>query len=190
MQYRRSAFLFVHLALVWMAPACSGPRVDFSEIKRPPRSPELDAYNVFVGMWDWQAEVINAEGSDRTWTGTARWDWALDKRTLEGDMAARTQNAEFAARGVWSWHPKRNEYIWWMFNDWGYPQQGKARYDEGARCWKMKYRAIGLDGSRSYGRYVVQVVDNDTLDWRMQEWADPLHLITKIEMNGTYKRKR
>jgi hypothetical protein len=182
----RRAWLLAAISIA----GCSGPRVDFSQIPRPARSPEMDAYNVFVGSWDWTAQVTNAEGANKDWKGTAKWDWALDKRTLEGEMAARSANAEFTARGVWSWHPKKKDYIWWMFNDWGYPQQGEADYDESERCWRMNYKSVGLDGTKSHGRYIVRVVDNDTLDWRMQEWADPLHMVQKMEMNGTYKRKK
>lgn len=177
------------LASLFLAVGCSGPRLDFAEIQRPPRAAQMDAFNVFIGTWDWTATVENAEGADRNWTGTAKWEWALDQRTLEGTMSSRSENAEFSARGVWSWHPKRNQYIWWMFNDWGYPQQGKARYDAGSQCWRMDYRSVGLDGTRSRGRYTVQVIDQNTIDWRMVEWADPLRLVKKIEMNGTYKRR-
>ncbi len=53
----------------------------------------------------------------------------------------------------------------------------------------MDYKSVGLDGTTSYGRYHMTVVDDDTLDWRMEEWADGLHLVKKMEMKGTYKRK-
>lgn len=168
---------------------CSGIRVDFTKISRPARAPELDAYNVFVGSWDWEAWVENADGADRKWTGTAEWKWSLDQRVLEGDLAAASPSAQFKARGLWSWHPTRYEYIWTLFNDWGYPQHGRADYDAKDRCWRMKYTSIGLDGTKSYGRYIIRVVDNDTLDWRLEEWATRLHLIKKLDMSGTYKRK-
>nr|NIP84766.1 hypothetical protein [Planctomycetales bacterium] len=53
----------------------------------------------------------------------------------------------------------------------------------------MKYVSVGLDGTTSYGYYQMKVVDDDTLDWEMVEWADALHLAKKLEMTGTYKRK-
>ena len=169
---------------------CRARNVDFAEIQRPPRSAELDAYNVFVGTWDWQAEMLNAEGPDRNWTGTAEWKWALDNRCLEGKLRSTNQRATFEANGVWTWHPLRKRYQWWMFNDWGYPQQGNALYDAETRTWRMPYRSVGLDGTRSFGEYSITAVDNDTLEWCAEEWVGPLHTIKKFKMVGTYKRKK
>ncbi len=168
---------------------CAASKVDFSKIERPPRPAQLDAFNVFVGYWDWEAEMTNAKGADRNWSGTAEWTWTLDNRCLHGTMSAKTENASFDAAGIWSWNPKSKKYLWWMFNNWGYPQEGTASYDDETRCWRMNYTSIGLDGTTSHGRYRMTVVDNDTLDWQMEEWADPFHLIKKMEMTGSYKRK-
>lgn len=172
------------------ATGCAASKVDFAQIQRPPRAPELDAYNVFVGSWDWQAEMLNADGPDKNWSGTAEWTWTLDNRTLNGTMSAKSQNTKFETAGVWSWHPRSKKYIWWMFNNWGYPQEGTATYDAAAKHWRMNYRSVGLDGTKSYGRYEMTVVDDNTLDWRSDEWADPLHMVKKMEMTGTYKRRR
>lgn len=169
---------------------CSAKNLDLSQISQPDRSARLDAYEVFVGSWTWSATMVNASEGGRDWTGTADWKWSLDGRCLVGNLSAESAHAKFASSGVWSWHPTRKRYIWWMFNNWGYPQQGKANYDESSRTWRMDYRSVGLDGTRSYGRYVMKVVDRDTLDWRMDEWADSLHLYKKMEMVGTYKRAK
>ncbi len=175
---------------VWMASGCAAPKVDFSSLERPGRAAELDAYNVFVGSWVWEAEVLNAEAGDKAWTGKAEWKWTLDKRCLHGMMSAKSASAEFEAAGIWSWHPRKKNYIWWMFNNWGYPQEGTATYDAESRCWKMTYESVGLDGTTSYGQYKMKVINNDTLDWRMDEWADMTHLMKKLEMTGRYKRAR
>jgi hypothetical protein len=76
-----------------------------------------------------------------------------------------------------------------MFNDWGFPQQGYAKYDQAKRQWVMNYKSIGLDGTRSQGRYIMRVVDNNTLEWELDEWAGPFRLIKKLEMQGTYTRR-
>jgi hypothetical protein len=172
-----------------MLAGCAAPTIDFTTIQQPDRAAELDAYNVFLGEWDWTAEVVNAEGEDKHWTGTAEWRWTLDDRTLHGLISAKSTNAKFDAAGVWSWHPHSKKYIWWMFNNWGYPQQGTAHYHEDTQTWTMDYKSVGLDGTPSFGRYVMKVVDNNTLDWTMVEWADLFHMVTKLEMKGTYKRK-
>ncbi len=175
-------------------PGCAAPKVDFSIIKRPPRAPQLDAYEVFVGKWDWTAEMLNTNDANKDWSGTAEWMWTLDKRALHGRMSARSKDAEFETAGIWSWHPKKKQYIWWLFNNWGYPQQGTAKHCPACPkcpgCWCMNYKSVGLDGTPSYGRYCLQFTDNDTIDWKMVEWADMLHIVKKIEMKGTYKRRK
>ncbi len=170
-----------------MLPACTVRNVDFSKMQRPGRPAQLDAYGDFVGSWTWTARVLNGGGE---WSGTATWDWILDQRCLQGRITARSGKTEFDSSGIWSWNPRTSDYEWWMFNSWGYPQAGTATYDPAKKRWVMKYRSTGLDGTRSVGKYEMTFVDKDTLDWRMVEWADPLHLIKKTEMTGTYKRKR
>lgn len=169
---------------------CAAPEVDFTKIQRPARSAELDAYNVFVGSWTWQAEMLNARAEDKSWTGTAEWRWMLDQNCLEGQLSAKSAKAEFEAVGLWSWHPKAKQYIWTMFNNWGYPQHGQAHYEAGPQTWTMDYQSVGLDGSASHGRYQIKVMDHDWLDWTLVEYADPLHMVKKMEMKGSYKRRK
>lgn len=173
-----------------LASGCSVKNVDFSNIAQPPRSSELDAYEVFVGSWDWEAKMLNASEGNKDWTGTARWHWSLDNRVLEGRMESKSGDLEFQAMGVWSWHPKDKKYIWWMINNWGYPHSGTARYNKDSKEWTMNYRSVGLDGTTSHGRFIMNVVDSDTLAWKMEEWVFPFHLIKKTEMVGTYKRRK
>ena len=169
---------------------CAAPQVDYTKIERPERPAELDAYNVFAGSWTWEAEMLNAEEPNKKWTGKASWRWTLDKRCLHGQMSADSGDTHYETAGIWSWHPRSKKYIWWMFNDWGYPQEGTASYDETDKTWKMPFQSVGLDGTTSYGSYSMKVADNDTLEWRLQEWADMMHLFKKLEMTGTYKRVR
>jgi hypothetical protein len=190
MRIARGFTVLVILMLGCSVVGCTARNVDFSTIDRPPRASELDAFNVFVGTWDWEAEMVNAAESSKQWKGSAQWQWGLDDRCLQGEMSAQSADATFKSAGVWSWHPKKKKYIWWMFNNWGYPQQGTATYDPVTRAWRMPYRSIGLDGTTSYGRYDMRAVDNDTLEWGMVEWADPLHMVKKAEMTGTYTRRR
>ena len=187
---RRILVLAVPVAAMLIS-GCASPQIDFSTLERPARAAELDAYNVFVGEWTWQAEVLNTEGSDKEWTGTAKWDWRLDDRCLHGTISGKCASAGFDAAGIWSWHPKSGKYIWWMFNNWGYPQQGTASYDDQNKRWRMDYKGVGLDGTTSYGRYCMRVVDDNTLDWSANEWAlwwgmGP----KKLEMKGTYNRQK
>ena len=68
---------------------CTAKDVDFSTIQKPARAAELSAFDVFVGEWDWDAEVVNAVDADREWSGTAAWSWILDDRCLHGSMSAK-----------------------------------------------------------------------------------------------------
>ena len=186
----RKAVLPVVAAMILAASGCAAPMIDFSGIERPERAAELDAYKVFVGQWTWEAEVVNAEAPDNKWTGEASWAWSLDDHWLHGQMSAKSANAGFDAGGIWGWHPKAKQYKWWMFNNWGYPQEGTALYNEDSRTWTMDYQSVGLDGTASYGCYHVSVVDDNTLDWDLTEWADAFHMAKKLEMKGTYKRQQ
>lgn len=168
---------------------CAAPKVDFSKIKQPARPAELDAYDVFIGSWTWDAEMLNADAPDHLLSGAAEWKWTLDKRSLNGHFVSQNQSTRFEAEGKWSWHPTEKTYLWGMFNNWGYPQRGVANYDAAAKSWRMDYKSVGLDGTTSYGRYTMTVVDGNTLDWTMVEWADLLHTVKKVEMTGKYTRK-
>lgn len=172
------------------AAGCSIRHVDISSLERPARPAELDAFNDFVGSWTWTANVVEGDETGSAWSGTATWEWILDQRCLQGRITSRSGQTEFDSSGIWSWNPKTHRYAWWMFNSWGYPQAGSAKYDGAKKHWTMNYKGTGLDGSHSHGRYEMTVVDKDTLHWRMVEWADWMHLIKKVEMAGTYKRKK
>ena len=169
---------------------CTVQRVDFSTIRQPDVSKEMNAFGVFVGSWTWEAEMKNASEADRHWKGTAEWAWDLDGRALRGSIESKSASAEFKSEGIWSWHPTRQRYVWWMFNNWGYPQSGTARLSPCGTEWTMNYRSVGLDGTPSHGRYHLTVVNRDTLSWSVVEWADALHLVKKMEMCGTYNRVR
>ncbi len=183
---RGAAWLVLSLAGVI---GCGERTVDLSKIHRPPRSNEMSAFDVFVGSWIWQAEMTNADAAHKSWTGTANWQWTLDQQCLHGQLSARSGDVAFDTAGVWTWDAKAGKYIWWMFNNWGYPQQGTAKYDAVNRSWTLNYSGTGLDGTASTGQYRIKVVDNNTLDWEMTEWTT-LRLAKKMEMKGTYTRKK
>lgn len=190
MRFAQFAIVGIMGSAAVLGTGCAAKQVDFSRIKPPQRPSELDAYDVFVGSWTWEAEMLNAGGDDRKWSGTAEWHWTLDKRCLRGTMASQNKSVKFEAEGIWSWHPREHRYIWGMFNNWGYPQRGTAKYDAAQKHWHMTYKSVGLDGTTSHGEYHMRVVDKDTLSWSMTEWADRLHMVKKAEMTGKYTRKK
>lgn len=173
-----------------LAVGCTPRTVDADMLRRPGRAGQLDALNVFVGSWTWEAQVLNAAPGVKHWSGTAQWQWSLDDRCLRGEIASRSGETKFTSSGLWGWDGRARRYVWSMYNDWGHPQQGTARYDDDRKRWVMPYRSIGLDGTPSHGRYLMTVVNADTLEWEMIEWADGLHLFKKMEMKGTYRRVR
>lgn len=180
----------VGVAVCVLVCGCAAPKIDFAKIQQPARAAELDEYNVFVGAWNWEGEVLNAEGANKKWSGTASWDWTLDGRCLHGQIAAKSEAAQFTAEGLWSWEPKCKKYVWSMYNNWGYPVQGTAKYDAAGKTWTMPYVGLGLDGTTSYGQYCMKVKDKDTLEWRLDEWMDALHMMKKMEMTATYTRAK
>jgi len=186
----RNAVLVLGSVVMLLSGACAAPKVDFSQIKQPPRATELEAFNPFVGSWTWDAKLDNADGPDADWSGTAVWKWSLDNRCLVGDIFSKSSRAEFKATGIWSWHPTKKRYMWWMFNNWGFPQDGSATYDAAAKSWNMNYTSVGLDGTTSHGQYRMKVVDDNTLSWEMTEWTGVLHMIEKMTMRGTYHRQK
>jgi hypothetical protein len=178
------------VTVIVFAAGCSAPTINFADIQRPDRPSELDHFDVFVGSWVWEAELMNAEGEARNWNGTASWRWTLDDRCLHGLLSAKSTEAQYDAAGVWTFHPKKKRYEWTMYNNWGYPQHGKAKYDADTKTWKMTYRSTGLDGGGSYGLHELQIVSDDELKWHNEEWADGLHMFKKFDMQGVFKRKR
>lgn len=168
---------------------CTVRNVDVGSFSRPDRPAELSAYDVFVGDWDWEAKTVVSEGQGQSWRGTAEWRWTLDRRALHGKMSAQGGELRFEVEGYWGWHPRSKRYFWRMINNWGYPQEGSAGYDRANEKWTMHFKSVGLDGTTSYGRHTMSVVDQNTLAWDVIEWADPLHLIQKVHMKGTYRRR-
>ncbi|MHC5110640.1 MAG: hypothetical protein ACYTHJ_12280 [Planctomycetota bacterium] len=182
----RAAIMMTCLLFPFTA-GCTVKDVKVSDLERPDRSSMLNNYAVFVGSWNWTAR--STTGSDEQWTGKAKWEWTLDERCLHGVLSARCGDTAYDTAGVWSWHPTEKKYVWWMFNNWGYPQEGAARYDSENKEWTMTYVGVGLDGTTSHGEHRIRVVDNDTLDWKLAEWVDGLRTIKKFEIEGTYTRQ-
>jgi hypothetical protein len=190
MKHRAMICYCALMTAVVFAAGCSAPTIDFADIQRPDRPAELDHFNVFVGSWVWEAELMNAEGEARNWSGTAEWGWILDDRCLHGLLSAKSTEAQYDSAGVWTFHPKKKRYEWTMYNNWGYPQHGKAKYDTDTKTWMMTYSSTGLDGRKSYGRHKLQIVSDDEVKWCNEEWADPLHMFKKFDMQGVFKRKQ
>lgn len=184
----RTIAVTLSVTFALLVTGCTSPAVDFAAIQKPAAPEQMSHFRDFVGTWTWEAERIT-EGEPEKWTGTAKWDWVLGGTYLHGDMSSVGPNQSFSSSGYWGWHPKKKTYVWWMLNDWGYPQEGTAKYDPASKEWTMTYVGVGLDGTTSYGRYTMKVVDDNTLDWTMTEWADWCRCFKKVEMTGSYKRQ-
>ena len=172
-----------------LAAGCGPVEVDFATIEKPQPAPELAPLDCFVGDWTLEAERTLKEGNVEKWTGTASWKWVLSDMYLHGDLTVSGPTS-FVASGYWGWHPIKKIYVWRMINDWGYPQEGTATYDDETKKWVMNYKGIGLDGTDSWGRYILTWLDDNTIEWAYHEWADGLKMIKKVEMQGAYKRKQ
>ena len=178
------------LAILLFLAGCGPANVNFSQMEKPAPSPELRNFEPFVGDWTWEAQRIPAEGDPMKWSGTAHWEWALGGTYLKGEMTSSGEGQSFSSEGYWGWHPKRKTYVWWLLNDWGYPQEGTATFDADEKLWTMDFQGVGLDGTTCYGTYTVHVLDENTLEWTLDEWADPTRFaIKKLQMTGAYRRK-
>ncbi len=186
----KSAIASTLLAAVTLSVGCAAPSIKVADFQRPDRPEQLSSYDVFVGDWTWEATMTNADEANQQWSGTAQWGWSLNDRYLHGMMSAKSADAQFDSAGAWGWNSRCGGYTWWMFNDWGYSQEGTASHDADARKWTMNYTSTGLDGTPSHGCYKLSVIDDDTIEWELGEWADMMHMFPKMEMTGVYKRKK
>ena len=159
-------------------------------LQRPAQPAEMNAFAPFVGSWTWTAKETTSGDAARTWSGTTKWEWALDNRCLHGQLTARAGDLSYDSTGMWTWNVSKRQYQFWMFNNWGYPREGVAHYNAADKSWTMPYRCTGLDGTNSHGRYTIKFIDDNTFDWTMTEWADALHMVKKIELAGQYKRSK
>ena len=182
-----SLLLSLSLLSVPALVGCGPVDVDFATIEKPALPEELAPLGEFVGNWAWEAERVLPDGGAEKWTGTTTWGWTLGDMYLRGDLELNGPKS-FVSSGYWGWHPKKKTYVWYMLNDWGYPQEGTAKYDDETKCWTMNYSGVGLDGTNSRGRYTCEWKDENTVYWTCTEWV-PMTFIKKLEMTGHYKRK-
>lgn len=186
---RRWLLVVLAAPLLGIAFGCATNPPHGSYSVRPPRSEEVESLGYFVGSWDWFVEG-QLDGAAAQWSGSAEWDWTLDRRCLQGRIAGRSGNLSVEMAGVWTWHPTERRYMWWLFNDWGFPQEGTAALDAASRRWTFDYVGVGTDGQSTFGRYTVVAEDANTFSWRMDEWADALRLSRRAELAGTFHRQR
>ena len=96
-----------------------GEATDLGSLVRPERAAEMDAFDVFVGAWDFKAEMMEVEGPNRMWTGLAEWKYSLDGRCLIGAMSLSNPQTQYQSEGHWTWNPGKQRYEFAIYNDWG-----------------------------------------------------------------------
>lgn len=84
----------------WLLVGCGAPTVDFSTIQRPARAAELDAYDVFVGTWKWDAKVLNAKAK--------LWRMPYKSVGLDGTYSY----------GLYTMQVKDNNSLDWTMTEW------------------------------------------------------------------------
>jgi hypothetical protein len=165
--------------------------MEMQEVKRPPRPPELDKLNCFVGTWEGTYEM-KMPGAKETMTGTGKstMTWRFDDRFLvEESTTDMGKMGTMKGMAIWGWDPQAKKYRTWWFSDWGEASSGTAKYEEKEKAWEMKAAYYDpMSGKKVYGEGEAKMVDDNTMKWCFKQWDNALHWGTPMEMTGTSKR--
>lgn len=127
----------------------------------PPRSPQLQVLNRFVGTWDevttskaalWTAETTTMRGRN-----TRRW--ILDKRMIE-NRGRWDSGMDFLH--LMTWDAAKKEYRQWYYDrDNVVPMESRGEWNAGTQT--LTFKGTFGDGIRTLGRQQFQ--DKDTFAW-------------------------
>jgi hypothetical protein len=156
-------------------------------MKPPPRPPELDKLQAFVGKWEDHGEGT-AMGQTVKFSGTATMNWEVDGRVLLGRGEGTMGDMKMQSLEMWTWDPKAKKYMTvWMQNS-GEVSHGTATYDEATRTWKMQGKGRNMNtGTATCGEGKIKMIDNNTMEWTFTEW-DGWKTKKLFEGKGTSKR--
>lgn len=163
---------------------------EFSQMM-PPRSPEMDRLEAFVGTWKGDGTMTSpmVEGPmTTTGEGTARW--AGDDKSVLVNIGSYTMaGSDHAMTGVetWTYDPEKEVYRFTWTDSFGSTGTGTGRYCEDTGTWTMKGKSKGPMGSTT-SKGTARFVNKDTMEWSFTEYAMG-GLMKTMEMKGTSKRQ-
>lgn len=171
--------ILVSFALSLLVGCQSAQPMDMSQMKPPPRAPELSKLDPMVGNWESSGEM-KMEGMDKpmSWKGTSHTGWEADGRILMERMDGTMGGDKYSGVGIWTWDDKAKLFRTWWFGSMGEVEQGTAMFDESAKLWRMK-SAKGEGTAKPMG---------DTVEWSFAETSGGLFPKKTMEMKGIGKR--
>lgn len=164
----RKSWLVLPILSLTLA-GCSVTPMNVAALEQPGRAGQLNKYDMLVGSWTWEGEVIDAADTNRHWKGTADWHWTLEEQCLHSSLTATSDTISMKSYGAWTWHPAKEKYVWYTLNNWGYPEHGAASYDAATKTWTLTYNGIALDGRAVHGSHTYTLTDRETMTWTWKE---------------------
>jgi hypothetical protein len=157
----------------------------------PPKPPELEMLNPWVGTWD-MTGVANMsmveEPVKMTGRTVAVWEGDGSYLALKSTMQMEgfDQKMHMFETVTYNSHSKRFRST--FTDSMGGTGAGQMRYNKKTNTWNMKASAFSPFGKTAM-RGSAKFTDNDTIEWSMTEYAMG-GLIKTTEMTGTSKRVR
>ncbi len=181
-------------ALAAMAPLAVGCQPPTDEeiaemMKQPPRPPELDRLNAWVGSWSGDALVKMPDGKEKKGSGSNTTAWAADNWILVENWQ-HTMGEHDVMKGVsliW-WDNNKKKYRMAAADNYGGHGEGSFKYDEATNTWNMKGEMVdGKTGNETHGKGTVKMTDESTMEWTYTEYG-PLGM-KMFEVSGTSKKQ-
>ena len=166
------------------------PKMTIEDLKtmRPPRPPELDMLNVFIGRWEWEGEgKIAALDEPVRFSGSreSQWEgdgWYLVTREV-GNMEGLDESRTLT---IWSYDTRAKRFRTAYVDSTGTTMIGTARYNATTNTWYCCATSHGPAGTRS-ARGHVWFPDPDTMQWDWTEFS-MAGLRKSMELTGVCRR--
>ncbi|MEK6643399.1 MAG: hypothetical protein AABZ08_05775 [Planctomycetota bacterium] len=184
----------IHVALTTLCLLCGCAGAKNAGVAKgpPPRAPELDALDAWLGEWDVTGQVREI-GTGRTMQakGHESVRWSCDKQFLveETTWGGDTPESMETAMTVRTWNPHAKVYRSWYFSSHGTVGHSKMTYDSATKTWRAQTKNVDPETCEPVrGEMVIKLTDPATMDWTYDEW-DGLKLKKLVEMKGVSKRR-
>lgn len=174
-------------ACVWTG--CAEKQGDMA-MTPPPRPPQLDRLEMWVGVWDNSGEMKACNGKLMKTHGTHDVKWDLNKNLLIERLSADMEGMPpMNGIGIYSYDYREKEFKYRYYGEHGDTMHGELDYNEKSGVWTMKTKGYNpMMKMTTTGQGTFCFPDANTINWTWKEW-DGLHLAKLFEGTGTVKRK-
>lgn len=171
---------------------CAAPQSGAQTKGPPPRAPELDALDAWLGEWDVTGQVREVEtGRVIESKGHESVRWSCDKQflveesTWDGDQPGDKESA----LAVRTWDPHGKVYRSWYFSSHGTVGHSRMTYDAASKTWRVQTKNVDPETcERVRGEMTIKQTDANTMDWTFDEWND-WKTKKRVEMKGVSRRR-